>query len=81
VELAVAAEDVLMITDFEPHRRSVDDGLDTVHPTANSALFVMIVLIIGIALAGWYLLARAGTSSLMESSAPVHSVSPPNKGG
>ncbi len=70
-----------MITDFEPHRRSAADGSDIVRPTANSAWFVVIVLVIGIVLAGWYLLARASTSSLTESTAPVESVSPPNKGG
>jgi hypothetical protein len=58
-----------MSTNFDPrYPREIDD-LGALRPTENSSWLVVIVLVIGVALAGWYALGRAGTSSLMQSAA------------
>lgn len=56
-----------MITDFDPHRRR--DDLDMVRPTENSSWLVVMVLLIGVALAAWYVLAKPYTVALLESPA------------
>lgn len=55
-----------MSTDFDPHRRDLDNP-EMVRPTENSSWLVVIVLTIGVALAAWYIwMAGEGTTGRME---------------
>jgi len=56
-----------MNTNFDPrYSREIDDQSE-LRPTENSSWLVVVVLVIGVAMAGWYALGRAGTLSLMQS--------------
>jgi hypothetical protein len=54
-----------MISDFDP-RRDPDD-LEMGRPTVNSSWLAVIVLVIGVALAGWYVLLSGNGASRQSS--------------
>ncbi|HML30849.1 MAG TPA: hypothetical protein PKE16_18815 [Hyphomicrobium sp.] len=55
-----------MIADFDPRRRRDDIDIDMVRPTENSSWLVVMVLLIGVALAAWYVFAKPYTVALLQ---------------